>query len=85
VKWKSYPNRENSWEPGKGLENALDLVQAWWTDNLLGEDFPTVVCDDITVCVTPTKDSYAQHSEKPTVDLRFWQPHLDTDYDGEEI
>jgi len=42
VKWKRYPNSENRWEPLEGLENATDLVQAWWTDNMPGEEFATV-------------------------------------------
>jgi len=85
VKWKGYPNSKNSWEPVEGLENAEDLVQAWWTDNMLGEDFPTGFSGYITVCFTPTKNGYEQHSAAPTLDLGFWEPHLDTDYDSEEI
>jgi len=87
VKWKGYPNRENSWEPVEGLENAehLPVVQAWWTDHMAGEEFPTVRSGYITVCFTPTKDGYEQHSEERVVDLGFWEPHLDTDYDSEEI
>jgi len=50
-----------------------------------GEEFPTVFSAYITVCFTPTNDGYEQHSEEPTVDLCFWEPHLDTDYDSEEI
>jgi len=85
VKWKGYPNSENSWEPVEGLENAEDLVQPWWTYNMPGEEFATVFSGDITVGFTPTKDGYEQHSGEPTVDLRFWEPHLDTDYDSEKI
>jgi len=85
VKWKGYPNSQNSWETVEGLENAEDLVQAWWTDNMPGEEFPTVFSAYITVCFTPTKDGYEQHSEDRAVDLGFWEPHLDTDYDSEEI
>ena len=36
VKWKVYPTSVNSWEPVEGLENAEDLVQAWWADNMPG-------------------------------------------------
>jgi len=85
VKWKGYPNSENRWEPVEGLENAEDLVQAWWTDTMAGEEFPTVFSGYITVCFTPTKDGYEQHTEKLTVDLGFWEPHLDTDYNSKEI
>jgi len=85
VKWKGYPNSENSWERMEGLENAEDLVQAWWTDNLPGEEVPTVFSGYLTVRFTPTKDGYEQHSAEPTVDLGFWEPHVDTDYDSEEI
>jgi len=40
--WKGYPNRKNSWEVVDGLENAEDLVQAWWNNNMPREEFPTV-------------------------------------------
>jgi len=85
VKWKGYPNSENSWEPVEGLENMEDLVQVWWTDNMPGEEFPTLFSGYITVCFTLTKCGYEQHSEEQRVDLGFWEPHLDTDYDSEEI
>ena len=69
----------------EGVENTEDLVQAWWADNMPGEEFATVFSGYITVFFTPTKDGYEQHSEEPTVHLGFWEPHLDTDYDSEEI
>jgi len=67
------------------LENAEDLVQAWWTDNMPGEKFPAVFSGYITVGFAHTKDRYEQHSEEPTVDMGFWEPHWDTDYYIEEI
>jgi len=85
VKWRGYPTSENSWEPVEGLENRKDLVQTWLTNNMPGEKFPTVFSGDITVCFTLTKDGYEQHPEEPTADLGLWAPHLDTDYDSEEI
>jgi len=36
VKWKGYPNSENSWKPVEELKNVEDLVQAWWTGNMPG-------------------------------------------------
>jgi len=39
VEWKGYPNRENSLKPVEGLENAEDLLQVWWTDNMPGKNF----------------------------------------------
>jgi len=85
VKWKGYPNGENSWEPVEGLENAEDLVQAGWTDKIPGEEFATVFSGYSRVCFTPTKKGYEQHSEEPTVDVGFREPHFDTDNDGREI
>jgi len=38
-KWKRYPNSQNSWEQVEGLENAEDLVEAWWTENMPGRVF----------------------------------------------
>ena len=40
----------------EGLENAEDPVHAWWTDKMVGEEFPTVFSGYIKVCFTPTKD-----------------------------
>jgi len=58
VKWKGYPNSENSRKLVKGLENTEDLVQAWWTDTMLGDEFPTVFSGYIAVCFTPTNNGY---------------------------
>ena len=85
VRWKGYPTSENSWEPVEGLENAEALVQAWWMDNMPGEEFPNVFSGDITICFTPTKDGFEEYYDEPAVDKGFWEPHLDTDYDSEEI
>ena len=75
---KGYPNSKNNWELVEGLENAEDLVQAWWTDNMAGDESPTVFTHYITVCCTPTKNDYEQSSAEPAVDLGFWESHLDT-------
>ena len=85
VKWKGYPNSENSWEPVEGLENAQDVVQEWWTDKMPGEEFHIVFSGYITICFTSTKEGFEQHAEEPKVDKGFWEPHLDTDYDREEM
>ena len=85
VKWKGYPNSKNSGEQIEGLGNAQDLVQAWWTNNMPGEEFPIVFSGYITVCVTPTKDRFEKYSESPVVDKGFWKAHMDTDYDSEEV
>ena len=39
----------------------------------------------ITVCFTPTKEGFEQYCVEPVVDKGFWEPHLNTDYDSEEI
>ena len=87
MQWKGYPNSENSssWEPVEGLDNAVDLVQAWWTDKMPGDKFPTIFSAYITVCLTRTGEGFEQHSEAPAVDRGSWEPHLDTDYNTEEI
>ena len=82
---KGYPNSDNSWEPIEGLENTQDLVQAWWTDNMPGEEFPIVCSGYIKVYFTPTKDGFEQYAKEPVVDKGFWNPHLDTDCDSEVI
>jgi len=53
VKWKGYPNSDNHWERLECLANAMDLVQAWWTDNIPGEPFPAVT-EFINMSYTPT-------------------------------
>jgi len=65
------PNSDNSGEPGEGLENAEDLRQAWWPDNMPGVEFPTGFPGYIKVCFTSTNDAYEQHSEVPAVGLGF--------------
>ena len=85
MKWNRYPNSENSWEPVEGLENAQDLVLAWWTENIPGEEFLIVFSSYITVCFTPTKNGFEQHAEAPVVHKGFWEPHLDSDYNSKEI
>ena len=69
----------------EGLENAEDLVQAWWTDNMPGVEFPTILSGYMMVCWTPTKDGFEQYYNEPAVDKGFWEPHVETDYDSEEI
>ena len=60
-------------------------MQAWWTDNMPGDEFPTVFSGYITVCFTPTKACFEEYYDEPAVDKGFWEPLLDTDYDSEEI
>jgi len=50
-----------------------------------GEVFPTVFNRYITICFTSTENTYEQHSTVLPVDFGFWEPHLDTDHDKEEI
>ena len=69
----------------EGLENAEDIGQAWWTDNKAEEEFRISFSGYITLCFTTTKNGYQQQYEKPAVDLGFWEPRLDTEYDSEEI
>ena len=84
VKWKGYPSSENSWEPIEGLENAKDMVEAWWTDNMPGDEFPTIFSSFITVGFSPIRDGFEVFVDEPAVDKGFWEPHLHTDYDSEE-
>ena len=67
----------------EGLENGEDLVQVWWMDNMPGEEFLTIFSRYILVCFSPIRDGWEHYSEEPSVDKRFWEPHLDTDYDSE--
>ena len=52
---------------------------------MLVEEFPIVFSGYITVCFTPTMDGFEQHAVEPVVDKRFWEPHLDTDYNSEKV
>ena len=83
VKWKGYPSSENSWEPLEGLGNAADMVQAWWTDNMPGEEFPFVFSGYISIGFSPIKDGFEPYFDEPSVDKGFWDPHFDTDYSSE--
>ena len=50
-----------------------------------GDEFPTVFSGYITVCFTPTNDGFKEYYDELAVDKGFWEPHLDTNYDSEEI
>ena len=50
-----------------------------------GEEFPNIFSGYITVCFTPTKDGFEEYYNELAVDKGFWEPHLATDYDSEEI
>ena len=62
-----------------------DLVQAQWTDNMPGTEFPTGFSGYITVCWTSTKNGFEQYYNKPIVNKGFWEHHLYTGYNSEEI
>jgi len=81
VKWKEYPNSDNSWEPLECLENAMDLVQAWWTDNMPGDEFP-VETGFITMAYTATTRSWTQFEGEGPVDSDFFKPYFESEYDG---
>ena len=83
VKGAGYPSSENSWEPVEGLEHAADMVQAWWTDNMPGEEFP-VFSGYITVGFNPVFDGLKEFTDLGPIDKGFWDPHTDTDYDSAE-
>jgi hypothetical protein len=81
VRWVGYPSSENSWEPVEGLEHADEMIQAWWTDNMPGEEFP-VFSGVITVGFSPTRAGFSEFEEEGPVDKGFWDPYLETDYDS---
>jgi len=66
-------------------ENAEDMVQAWRTDNMPGEEFPPASSCYIKVSLPALKDGYEPRSEKPALDLGFLEPDLETEYDSEEV
>jgi len=80
LKWNGYSNSDNGWEPLKCLENAIDLVQAWWTDNMPGNEFP-VETGFITMSYTPTTPSWSQFENKVLVDSDCFKPHFESEYD----
>jgi len=71
-KWKGYPNSDNSRERLECVENAIDLVQAWWTDNMPGDEFP-VETGFIAMSYTPTTPSWAQVEDEGPVNSDFVQ------------
>jgi len=80
VKWKGYPNSDNSWEPLECLKNAMDLVQAWWTDNMPGDEFP-VETGFITMSYTLTTPSWTQFEDEGPVDRDFFKLYFQSEYD----
>ena len=81
VKWKDYPARDNSWEPIEGLEHAKEMVQAWWTHNMIGEKLP-VYSGRITIGFSPTEAGLTEYVDEEHVDKGFWDPYLESDYDS---
>ena len=73
VKWKGYLNSDNSSEPLECLQNAMDFVQAWWTDNMHGDEFP-VETRFITMSYTPTTPSWIQFEDEGPVDRDLFKP-----------
>ena len=80
VKWKEYSISDNSWELLEYLENAMDLVQAWWTDNMPGDEFP-VETGFITMSYTPTTPSWTQFEDERPVASDFFKPYFESEYD----
>jgi len=80
VQWKQYPNSDNSWEQLECLENAMDFVHAWWTDNMPGDEFP-VETGFITMPFTPTTPSWTQFQDEGPVDRHFFKPYFESEYD----
>ena len=83
MKWAGYPSSENSWKPVEGLEHAREMVQAWWTENMPGQEFP-VLSGYISVGFNPVRDGVERYSSAGQVDRGFWDPHTDTEYDSAE-
>jgi len=83
VKWKGYPNSDNSWEPLECLENAIDLVQAWWTEKMPGDEFP-VETGFITMSYTPTMPSWTQFDDEGPVDSHSFQRDFESKYEDSE-
>ena len=81
VKWKGYPNSDNSWEPLECLETAMDLVQAWWTDNMPGDKFP-VETGFITMYYTSTTPNWTQFEDEGPVDSDFFKLYFESEYDN---
>jgi len=81
VKCKDYPVSENSWEPVEGLEYSEEMVQEWWTDNMIGKEF-TVFSAQITSGFSPTEAGLTEYVNKEPVDKGFQDPYLETDYDS---
>jgi len=80
VKWKGYPNSDNSWERLECLENVMDLVQAWWTDNIPGNEFP-VETGFITMSYTVTTARRTGFEDQGPVAGHFFKPYFESEYD----
>jgi len=58
----------------------MDLVQAWWTDNMPGDEFP-VETGFITMSYTQTTPSWTQFEDEGLVDSGFFKPYFESEYD----
>ena len=58
----------------------MDLVQAWWTDNMPGDKFP-VETGFITMSYTSTTPSWTQFKNEEPVDCNLLKPYFESVYD----
>ena len=65
----------------EGLEHTEEMVQAWWTDNMIGEEFP-VYSGRITIGFSSNEAGLTEYVDEWPVDKGFWDPYLETDYDS---
>jgi len=79
-KCRGYPNSDNSWEQLECHENTMDLVQAWWTNNMPGDEFP-VESGFITMSYTPTTPTWTQFKHGRPIDSDFFKPCFASEYD----
>ena len=60
-----------------------EMVQAWWMDNMPGQELP-VFSGNISVGFNRVCNRVEEYSDTGQVDKGFWDPHTDTKYDSVE-
>jgi len=81
VHWKGYERTDDSWEPIKNLEHALELIQSYWHKNHLNQPTPKITSHYIKTSRKPMVVS-STPCTTTTIPDDLLEPYDDEEYDS---